>query len=125
MQSELFRKEVLDGQQTKWAGKIVLNRPTSMLIAACFSMMLVTVVILFLCLGGYTRKVRVGGQIAPAEGAVKAVASESGRVVKRAVEEGDLVRQGQLLYELTSERTNASGSIDQRISESIAGKKRY
>ena len=123
MTTPLFRQEVLTAQSTQWAGTIVLARPVPMRLAAGIAALLTISLAFYLAYGEYTRKVKVTGQLVPSEGAIKVVAAQFGRIVGRRVHEGDVVTSGQILYELTAERSNANGGIDARIDVSLASRR--
>lgn len=90
-----------------------------MKVAVGTAAVLALALLLYLTFGEYTRKVHVTGSIVPGTGVIRAVASQYGMVVARPVRGGDVVAQGQVLYELSSERTNGSGGIDARIDHSL------
>lgn len=115
----LFRPEVLAARSSQWAGSIILLRPVPMRLAAAIAAALTIVLIVYVCFGHYTRKVRVVGEVVPAAGVLKAIAPQFGRVVKRHVQDGDIVKQGQVLYELSAERAGDGGGIDTRIDASL------
>jgi membrane fusion protein len=123
MSLPLFRPQVLNAKKTQWAGTIVLARPIQMKLAASVAGILTIALILFLAFGEYTRKVRVTGQIVPAAGTIKVTSPQYGRVITRLVAEGNQVLKGQVLYELSSERTNEKGGIDARIDISLAARR--
>lgn len=60
------------------------------------------------------------GLLALAGGAIKVVAPQAGGISARHVREGDTVRSGQLLFELSAERVGAGGSIDDRVGAQLA-----
>ncbi|MDB5959598.1 MAG: hypothetical protein JWP59_892, partial [Massilia sp.] len=115
-----IRSEVIDAMRSRRAGAIVLARPAPMRVAAGFGGAVVLAVLLLLGFGEYTGKVRVGGVLAPAGGALKVVAAQAGRIKARHVKEGDIVGDGQLLFELSAERIGAAGSIDERVGAQLA-----
>jgi membrane fusion protein len=116
----LFRREVLSARSTQWTGSIILRRPVPIRIAAAVSLVIAVFAISFAWTGHYTRSVHVNGQLVPSTGAIKMVAPQFALVVKKAVKDGDVVKEGQLLYELSSEREGESGGIDSRITTSLA-----
>ncbi|HJU71805.1 MAG TPA: biotin/lipoyl-binding protein [Paucimonas sp.] len=73
--------------------------------------------------GEYTCKVRIVGQLVPSAGVLNVVAPQSGRILARHVRDGDAVHAGQLLYELSSERTGSGDGIDTRIDASLAARR--
>lgn len=115
-----IRAEVIEAMRSRRAGAIVLARPVPTKVAAALGGLVVVGVVLLLGLGEYTSKVRVSGLLAPAGGAIKVVAAQGGRISARHVREGDTVRSGQLLFELSAERVGAGGSIDDRVGAELA-----
>lgn len=123
MSTLLFRHEALDARSTHWAGTIILLRPVSMRLAAAFAAVVTVMLLVYLTVGEYTRKVRVSGQLVPTAGVIKAVAPQFGRVLNRPVHDGDTVKAGQVIYELSSERDAQGGGIDTRIDVSLAARR--
>ncbi|WP_395404666.1 HlyD family secretion protein [Pseudoduganella sp. UC29_106] len=119
MHLPLFRKEVLEERAGRWAGAIVLQQPVPVRLAAAVSALLALALTAYLMTGHYTRRVTVSGRIVPADGAIKVVAPQFGRVVARSVREGDQVEEGQVLYELSSERSTKDGAIERRVSAAL------
>jgi membrane fusion protein len=115
MTTPLFRMEALNARSGRWTGRIVLARPVPMRVAAWVSATLVAALVVFAVVGEYTRSVRVSGQLVPAAGTLKAVAPQFGRVTHKRVHDGEAVRAGQVLYELSSERASDGDGIDRRI----------
>lgn len=115
-----IRIEVTEAMRSRRAGAIVLARPAPMRVAASFAALVVLALTVLLLCGEYTSKVRVIGLLAPAGGLVKVVAPQSGRIGARHVREAQLVSEGQLLFELSAERTGAAGSIDARVGAQLA-----
>jgi membrane fusion protein len=102
---DLFRKETQDARASSWLGRIVLIRPVS------FSVMTMTALVLAACLGAYfieghyTRKARLVGVLAPAQGIVRIVAPQAGVVAAVHVREGDPVARDTLLFVIADART--------------------
>jgi membrane fusion protein len=120
MTSRLFRVEVLAAKSTQWAGTIVLARPVSLRLATLVSTLFAVALALYLLCGEYTRKVHVSGHLMPDAGALRIIAPQFGQISRCLVHEGDSVAAGQVLYELSTERSNARGGIDARIDSSLA-----
>jgi len=120
MSQPLFRPEVLASQSARWAGSVIVLQPVSAKLAAMISAVLAIAIAYFAATGFYTRKVTVSGRVVPKAGAVKAVAPQFGRVILRGAKEGDLVREGQVLFELSSERTTKEGGVEQRVLAALA-----
>ncbi|MDQ1833793.1 HlyD family efflux transporter periplasmic adaptor subunit [Massilia scottii] len=115
-----IRVEVIEARRSRKGGAIVLARPVPMKVAAACGGAIVLALALLLAFGEYSSKVRVTGQLVYAGGAIKAVAPQFGRIVARHVREGETVKAGQVLFDLSAERIGGAGSIDARISSSLA-----
>jgi membrane fusion protein len=59
----------------------------------------------------------------PTGGIVNAVATGSGRITRRFINEGDKVNAGQPLYELSAERSSNTGEVDARIEEALSARR--
>jgi len=106
LSTPLFRKEAQAGQN-KSLGTIVLIRPLSFtaltVLFALFSFLLCA----FAYCKTYTKHSTVLGRLVPDTGLIKAYAIQPGIVRKKAVVEGQAVRQGDTLFILSSERHSA------------------
>lgn len=118
-----IRPEVIEARRSRRCGAVVLARPVPMRLAGGFAVAVVAALGLLLGFGEYTSKVRVNGQLVPGGGAIKVVAPQFGRIVARHVKEGDTVKAGQLLFDLSAERIGANGSVDARIGASLAARR--
>jgi membrane fusion protein len=118
-----IRAEVIDARRSRKAGAIVLARPVPLKVAAGCGVAVTLALGLLLGFGEYTSKVRVTGQLAYAGGAVKVVAPQFGRITARHVKEGQAVKVGQALFDLSAERIDGGGSIDARIGASLANRR--
>ena len=66
-------------------------------------------VVAFLTLGTYTRRATVTGQLVPSAGVIRVHTPQAGVVLEKNVAEGQLVKKGDVLYVLSSDR-RGSGS---------------
>lgn len=101
----------------------MLARPIPLRIAALISALLLMALILFLVSGEYARKVRVVGNLVPTEGAIKIVAPQFGRILGTRVREGDAISSSQVMFEISAERSNQDGDLDQRIESSLMSRR--
>lgn len=100
----LFRAEALDAQRTQLLGQIVLTPKLSTLWMSLVAALLALAVIAFLMLGSHTRRVTVSGQLMPAGGLIRVHTPQAGVVLEKRVTDGQLVKKGELLYVLSSDR---------------------
>lgn len=113
----LFRTAALNAQKNNWLGKIILIRPTSYLMLTLVAVACAAVVVIFMVWGTYTKRSSVIGQLVPETGLVKVYSPQLGVVVEKLVKEGQTVKQGEVLFILSSERySDANGSIQASIS---------
>lgn len=124
MSDELFRKEALVDVESRWLGEIVLAGPPSRWLWLFFVLTLTAGTGLFLVLGQYTRRETVTGQLVPTSGLLNVTALASGTVAKLYVEDGQFIREGQLLMEVSSEKNTARlgaahASINDRLAEKV------
>lgn len=100
----LFRDEALAAQRTQLLGQIVLTPKLSTLWMSLVAALLALAVIAFLMLGSHTRRVTVSGQLMPAGGLIRVHTPQAGVVLEKRVTDGQLVKKGELLYVLSSDR---------------------
>lgn len=109
-----IRREVLDARRQRNISTILLPRPVPLKLAAACAGGALVMLALFLVFGEYTRKVRVTGEVQPTAGALRVVAPLFSRIAVQYVRDGESVKAGQVLFELSGER-----SVDERITASL------
>ena len=102
--TKLFREEVLEARSTRLLGEILLTPRPSVTVLALASAAIGLAIVLFLVLGSYTRRSTVTGQLLPSAGVIRVHTPQAGVVLDKAVSEGQLVKKGQVLYVLSSDR---------------------
>lgn len=107
--SGLFRKEAVDAQRRSWLGAISLAQPVKFWILGLFAAIAASTVVCFLCLGEYSRRSRVLGELVPDLGLSTVVAPSAGVVSRLNVEEGDHVRVQDGLLTVNVPRVTSSG----------------
>jgi membrane fusion protein len=117
---QLYRTEALNARQIKWLGDIVLVRPVSFAFLCSAAGVAAAMVLMFLFLGTYTKRATVTGQLVPDLGLVKVYVPQFGIVAKKNVVEGQSVKQGDVLYVLSSERhSDTQGGVQATISHQV------
>lgn len=116
-QGHLFRKQALEFVNGRLYGNVTIaTRPSNVYLAVGFSC-IVGCLAAFLFLSSATRKVQCWGVLLPTAGIVKIVAPASGTVVKSKLIEGRNVRAGEVLAEISNERSSsATSSVGQIVS---------
>jgi len=100
----LFRDEALASQRTQLLGQIVLTPKIPVLWLSLVAALLALAVVVFLVVGSHTRRVTVSGQLMPAGGLIRVHTPQAGIVLEKRVADGQLVKKGELLYVLSSDR---------------------
>jgi membrane fusion protein len=100
----LFRPEALAAKRAEPFGHVVLLRPLSFVFLTAFAVLCAGAMVSFLIFGEYTKRTQVSGLLVPDRGLIKVMAPQVGVVVERRVREGQSVREGDVLYILSSER---------------------
>lgn len=119
MSNKLFREEVLKEKTNKWVGEIVIIRPLSFTFYSVFSLILILIIVIFFMYGSYTKKTSVQGQLIPNRGLVKVYSIDAGIILKKYVEEGQNIKKGDVLYEISLERIGTQGDIQDAISSQV------
>ena len=100
----LFRTEALDHQRTHVLGTIVLTPRLSTFWLSAVAAALAVALVLFLLLGSHTRRVTVSGLLLPAAGLMRVHTPQAGVVLEKRVADGQVVKKGDVLYVLSSDR---------------------
>ena len=117
---QLFRTEALNARQLKWLGDIVMVRPASFTFLTMFAAMVATCIVVFAAWGTYTKRTTVPGQLVPDTGLLKVYPNQAGIVIERHVVEGQEVKQGDVLFALSSDRRSTTqGDVQETISNQV------
>ena len=119
----LFRSEVFEAKKNRWTGQIVLVRPFSLFALTLFAVCLAATLIAFAAFGSYTNKTTVEGQLVPLGGVVRVYAPETGVITDKKVADGDFVRAGDVLFTLSTARSDGTGSVQARLAAEAKLKK--
>ena len=121
----LFRDEALEHQRTPTLGRIVLTPRISGLWLSVVAALLALAVVAFVLLGSHTRRVTVSGQLMPATGVIRVHTPQAGVVLDQHVSDGQLLRKGDLLYMLSSDRPgDGSRALQADIARQVGERKR-
>jgi membrane fusion protein len=107
-QRSLFRQEVLKARQTSWLGEIAVASPLANWVMLVLTAALGATVVLFLALGRYTRRESVVGQLVPSGGLLGIAAPGPGTLTQILVRDGDHVKAGDVLAEISSNQDNST-----------------
>ena len=106
--SGLFRPQALEAQRRAALGRIQVNTPLAHWAISGFVIAFIGVLLLFLCLGHYTRRATVTGSLVPSAGLLTLSAASVGRVMRVDVHEGQHVARGQVLAEFDNPLDSAA-----------------
>lgn len=104
----LFRPQALEAQRRAALGRIQVNTPLAHWAISGFVIAFIGVLLLFLCLGHYTRRATVTGSLVPSAGLLTLSAASVGRVMRVDVHEGQHVARGQVLAEFDNPLDSAA-----------------
>lgn len=97
-----FRSEAMSSRSE--TGAIIVVRPIRFAVYVVCSALVAAALCGLLVFAAYTKKARVTGQLHPQEGVLRLHAREVATVRERRVQEGALVRRGDVLFVLAAER---------------------
>ena len=108
MSQGLFRQEVIDAKRGEWLGSIIVAAPLSRWLLTALALALAATILLFLFFGHYTRRETVLGQLVPSAGLLNLAAPSAGTITRLHVRDGQVVKAGDVLLELSSEQDSAA-----------------
>lgn len=100
-----FREEAIAGrrQGNELFGHVLVASPISTRYVLLGILIIALAILIFLFTGKYGRRVGVAGLLSPSGGINRVYAPEGGIVAKVVAKEGDVVKKGQVLFEVTRE----------------------
>lgn len=106
--ASLFRQEVVEARRGEWLGSVIVAAPLSRWVLTFLAVALAAAILLFLVFGHYTRRETVAGQLVPSAGLLNIVAPSAGTLSKLHVHDGQRVKAGDVLLELSSDQDSAA-----------------
>ncbi|MGH8156996.1 MAG: HlyD family secretion protein [Rhodanobacter sp.] len=98
----------MDARRGEWLGSIIVAAPLSRWILTLLALVLAAAILLFLCFGHYTRRETVTGQLVPSAGLLNIAAPSIGTITRLHVNDGQMVKAGDALLELSSQQDSAA-----------------
>lgn len=117
--SDLFRRQAIEATQNRWTGEVSAIRPVRAWVPVLFITTVAVLAVLFLFFGQYSRKERVTGVIVPAEGVIRLRVPDSALITAIHVRDGQEVKAGEVLAELSRERVGQEGPTAALIDRSL------
>lgn len=113
---------MLKARSARSLGQIILTPHARTTWLVLIAAVLGVLVVLFLTYGTYTRRATVTGQLVPSAGVIRVHTPQTGVVVERKVNEGQIVRKGDVLFVLNSDRLGSGtreiqADIGQQVDE--------
>jgi membrane fusion protein len=109
MPSPLYRPEALEHQRDRLFGDALIIWPVAFKVLALAAALVAIVFIVFVTWGEYTRKARAMGYLVPSSGFVKVYSRDAATIKERRVNEGDMIKKGDVLFVLSLDRSGSSG----------------
>ncbi|MEG7332956.1 HlyD family secretion protein [Serratia marcescens] len=107
----MFRQEAINSQKMKWRGRALLLPGIPLwLTTGLFALFLIAFLV-FIIAGTYTRRVNVSGEVTTDPRTINVYSRAQGFIVKRFVNEGQVVRYGDPLYQIDVSRSTRSGVV--------------
>jgi membrane fusion protein len=119
----LFRAEVLAARSDTSSGSSIDIRPVSAGRLTAFFSLLAVAVILVLVFGSYTKKERVTGLLQPTAGVAMVVPPEAGIIKRVMVKEGQVVKAGDVIAEISNERFSDEGNTQALLEQNLQGQR--
>jgi membrane fusion protein len=115
---KLFREDAINARRPAWHGDVILSQPPATWLAVILASALASLLVGFISVGKYTRRITIAGQLSPADGVAKLYVAQGGVIVDERVHEGQIVHKDDVLFVVSSERqTHSMGDVQAAISE--------
>jgi membrane fusion protein len=117
----LFRQQAIEHVTVRQYGSVILTRNVNHLILTWVLVTLALLLIIFFAVFETTRKVSIQGMLVPTAGVTRVFPNQVGVIKEVRVKEGQFVREGDILFVISSERsTSDPRSTEALISELLA-----
>lgn len=116
----LFRSDVLHARSNASLGAIRLAQPLSAKVIAVVALAIAAAMLSFIVLGSVTKAARVAGITVPIAGQMALAAPDAGVLTHSHVREGDLVTEGQTLFEISTARHGSHGTVTELVGQQLA-----
>lgn len=107
----MFRQEAINNQKMKWRGRALLLPGIPVWLVSGLCTFFLVIFLAFIIIGTYTRRVNVTGEVTTNPRTVNIYSRVQGFIVKKFVEEGQIVKSGDPIYQIDISRTTRSGVV--------------
>jgi membrane fusion protein len=118
-EQKLFRPESFQTRNASWLGRPTIALGLPMTVSTGMSLVLAAALAALVAFSSYTRRVNLTGVMLPRSGLVAVSVPAAGWVQRLAVQEGDTVKEGTLLYTLELDTTIKRGGVQQAIIDAL------
>lgn len=108
MAQPLFRSEAIAHQQDTRQGEVLIARSLAIRLFVWVALIFTLGLLAFAYWGEYTRKTHVVGYLSPTTGMIRIYSPQLGTIQEKHVREGQVVKQGDPLLTISSERTTSN-----------------
>ncbi|MBD8533428.1 MULTISPECIES: HlyD family secretion protein [unclassified Massilia] len=113
----LFREQVIEHVKARQYGTIILASPLSHRVLTGIFIAVALCILAFFFLFSTTRKAQAMGVLLPTAGVIRVTPVQAGIIIEKRVNEGQVIKAGQVMFILSSERSGANrDSAEKRIS---------
>jgi membrane fusion protein len=119
----IFRAEAIAAREKEALGEVLIATPVSFFVTSIGAAILGLSIVTFFCVATYTSRTTVSGQLVPENGLITVYPQQTGTVIEKRVSQGQRVRQGEVLYVVSSERNSSTqGGTQATISSLVAAR---
>lgn len=115
----MFRKDAVENRKMKWQGRAILLPGIPAWITGTASAFFISVFVLFIMLGSYTRRVNVSGEVTTLPRPANIYSGVQGVVVKKFVHERQTVNKGDPIYQIDISKSTRNGVFSQNQKRDI------
>lgn len=109
----MFRREAVENQRMKWRGRALLLPGIPFWAVAGLCFFFIAAFMTFIIAGTYSRRINVSGEITTYPRAANLYSGVQGIVVRRYVNEGQLIEAGAPVYQIDVSKSTRSGVISE------------
>ncbi|AHY09179.1 HlyD family secretion protein [Serratia plymuthica] len=107
----MFRREAIESQKSRWRGRAILLPGIPVWLVTGFCISFIIAFLVFVIAGTYTRRINVTGEITTYPRAASVYSSVQGVVVRRFVNEGQIIKIGDSIYQIDVSKSTRSGVV--------------
>lgn len=120
----LFRQQAIEHLTVRQYGTVILTRPVSHVVLTGVFVTLALLLIAFFAFFETTRKSHVQGMLVPTAGVIRVYSNQMGVIKDVRIKEGQFVREGDVLFVVSSERSNAEASSTEALISDLLTRRR-